>query len=108
MCIRDRSLGAEERKIVDELFDAGERSLREVMVPRTEVDFLAGSMPAHVALREVQGAPHSRYPVTGQTVDDVLGFLHVRDLMDLDPATRNVPISRLVRPVTSCLLYTSP
>jgi putative hemolysin len=30
-----------------------------------------------------------------------LGFLHVRDLMDLDPATRNVPISRLVRPVTS-------
>jgi len=96
-----QSLGAVERKIVDELFDAGERSLREVMVPRTEVDFLAGSMPAHVALREVQGAPHSRYPVTGQTVDDVLGFLHVRDLMDLDPATRNVPISRLVRPVTS-------
>src|SRR5665811_2524614 len=32
-----QSLGAEERKIVDELFDAGERSLREVMVPRTEV-----------------------------------------------------------------------
>src|SRR5664280_384217 len=100
-----QSLGAVERKIVDELFDAGERSLREVMVPRTEVDFLAGSMPAHVALREVQGAPHSRYPVTGQTVDDVLGFLHVRDLMDLDPATRNVPISRLVRPVTVKILH---
>jgi putative hemolysin len=94
------SLGAEERRIVDELFDAGERSLREVMVPRTEVDFLPGTMAAHTAIREVQGAPHSRYPVTGQTVDEVLGFLHVRDLMDLDPATRNTPVSRLVRPVT--------
>ncbi len=95
------SLGSEERRIVDELFDAGERSLREVMVPRTEVDFLPGTMAAHTAMREVQGAPHSRYPVTGQTVDEVLGFLHVRDLMDLDPATRNQPVSRLVRPVTS-------
>jgi putative hemolysin len=96
-----QSLGVEERRIVDELFDAGERSLREVMVPRTEVDFLPGTMAAHTAIREVQGAPHSRYPVTGQTVDDVLGFLHVRDLMDLDPSTRNTPVSRLVRPVIS-------
>jgi putative hemolysin len=95
------SFGVEERKIVDQLFDAGERSLREVMVPRTEVAFLAGSMPVHAALREVQGAPHSRYPVTGQTVDEVLGFLHVRDFMDLDPAIRNATVSRLVRPVIS-------
>ena len=58
-------------------------------------------MPAHAALRAVQGAPHSRYPVTGQTVDEVLGFLHVRDLMDLDSSTRNAPVSRLVRPVIS-------
>lgn len=96
-----QSLGAEERRIVDELFDAGERSLREVMVPRTEVDFLPGSMPAATAIKAVQGAPHSRYPVTGQTVDEVLGFLHVRDLMDLDPATRGTPVARLVRPVIS-------
>ena len=96
-----QSFGVEERNIVEQLFDAGERSLREVMVPRTEVDFLAGSMPAQAALREVQGAPHSRYPVTGQTVDQVLGFLHVRDLMDLTSSTRNAPVSRLVRPVIS-------
>ncbi|MGV8848475.1 MAG: hemolysin family protein [Propionibacteriaceae bacterium] len=95
------SLGAEERRIVDELFDAGERSLREVMVPRTEVDFLPGTMAAHTAIRAVHGARHSRYPVTGQTVDEVLGFLHVRDLMDLDPATHDTPVARLVRPVTS-------
>ncbi|HET9779127.1 MAG TPA: CNNM domain-containing protein, partial [Propionibacteriaceae bacterium] len=40
------TLGDEERRIVDDVFAAGERGLREVMVPRTEVDFLPGDMPA--------------------------------------------------------------
>src|SRR5215213_10204943 len=54
------TLGDEERRIVDDVFAAGERNLREVMVPRTEVDFLAGDMPAHRAVRELSKAPHSR------------------------------------------------
>jgi CBS domain containing-hemolysin-like protein len=37
------TLGEEDRQIVEDVFDAGARSLREVMVPRTEVDFLAGT-----------------------------------------------------------------
>lgn len=93
------SLGAEERQIVDEVFDAGDRSLREVMVPRTEAHFLAGEMPAHQAIREVKGSPHSRYPVTDGSLDRIVGFLHVRDLMDLDPAERNTPVKLLARPV---------
>ncbi|MGL5406550.1 MAG: hemolysin family protein [Propionibacteriaceae bacterium] len=95
------SLGEEERRIVDDVFDAGERSLREVMVPRTEVDFLSGDMPAYKAFREVQGAPHSRYPVTNGSTDEIAGFLHVRDLMDLDTVSRQTPVVQLVRPVVS-------
>ncbi|CAL8967562.1 hypothetical protein PROP_00069 [Propionicimonas sp. T2.31MG-18] len=95
------TLGDEERQIVDEVFAAGEVSLREAMIPRTEVDFLDGSMPAYKAFREVQEAPHSRYPVVGEDLDDVIGFVHIRDLADLDPAERNAPVSQLVRPVAS-------
>lgn len=95
------TLGDEERRIVDEVFDAGNRSLREVMVPRTEVDFLAGDLPAYKAIRAVQGAPHSRYPVTDGSTDRIAGFLHVRDLMDLDVSTRSVPVRQLARPVVS-------
>ena len=76
------TLGDEERRIVEEVFAAGERSLREVMLPRTEVDFLPGDMPAYRAVRELTKAPHSRYPVTGESADDILGFVHVRDLLD--------------------------
>lgn len=95
------TLGDEERQIVDEVFAAGQVSLRQAMIPRTEVDFLDGSMPAHKAIREVHEGSHSRYPVIGRSVDDVLGFVHVRDLFDLDPSARNAPISQLVRPVRS-------
>ena len=47
------TLGDEERRIVDDVFAAGSRGLREVMLPRTEVDFLPGDMPAHKAVREL-------------------------------------------------------
>ena len=95
------TLGDEERQIVEEVFAAGERSLREVMLPRTEVDFLPGDMPAHRAVRELTKAPHSRYPVTGESADDILGFVHVRDLLDPEISTRTLPVSELARPVLS-------
>lgn len=92
-------LGLTERAIVEEVFAAGQVSLREVMVPRTEVDFLDGDLPAYKAIRTIQAGNHSRYPVVGENTDDVLGFIHVRDLFDLDPAQRNAPIGQLVRPI---------
>ena len=95
------TLGQEERHIVDEVFDAGQRNLREVMVPRTEVHFLDADTPAAKALRATKDAPYSRYPVIDGSPDQVAGFLHVRDLADLDPDMRAVPIRQLVRPIVS-------
>ncbi|MDR1824131.1 MAG: hemolysin family protein [Bifidobacteriaceae bacterium] len=93
------TLGDAGRQIVDEVFDAGETSLREAMIPRTEVDFLDGDTPAYKALAQVQDGTHSRYPVIGRDADEVLGFVHIRDLVDLDPVERSAPVSQLVRPV---------
>jgi putative hemolysin len=95
------TLGDEERRIVEDVFAAGERGLREVMVPRTEVDFLPGDMPAHRAVREVIKAPHSRYPVIGESADDIIGFVHVRDLLDPDVSSRTTPVAEVARPVLS-------
>ena len=95
------TLGQEERSIVDEVFAAGQLSFREVMVPRTEVDFLPSDMPIQLAYKEVRGAPHSRYPVMEGSVDKVIGFCHVRDLMDLDAGERGGQLSSIVRPVLS-------
>ena len=95
------SLGEEERRIVDEVFTAGSRSLREVMVPRTEVDFLDSDTPAYQAVREVNTATHSRYPVRGDSADDIIGFVHIRDLLDPRVSNRAIPVREMVRPVIS-------
>jgi len=83
-------LSSEERRIVDEVFAAGERSVREVMVPRTEVDFLEASATVTAALKAVGELPHSRYPVIGESQDDVVGFVHVRDLVAANRRGRKV------------------
>jgi putative hemolysin len=92
-----RGLAEDERRILDDVFDAGERTLGEVMRPRGEVTFLAGDMPLVEAAALVRASPYSRYPVTGQGFDDVLGFLHVRDLLGQVDDGRSV--ADLVRPI---------
>jgi putative hemolysin len=71
----------EERQIIDEVLTAGGRHVREVMVPRTDVVFLDASLPVPDAVDLIRGARHSRFPVIDGSHDDVLGFVHLRDLL---------------------------
>jgi magnesium and cobalt exporter, CNNM family len=94
------SLTSDERRLIDEVFRAGDREVREVMTPRTEVDFLDASMTASRAARQVSDSSHSRYPVAGRDQDDVVGFVHVRDLLlPTHPAGRAATVGDLAREV---------
>ncbi len=101
------TIGEEERRIVEDVFEAGDRHIRELMVPRTEVDFLDAGTPVFKAAREALTMPHSRYPVTSGSPDDVIGFVHVRDLLDPDMSGRSVRVEQLARPVLT-LPWTRP
>jgi putative hemolysin len=92
------TLGEEERRIVEDVFGAGDRQIREVMIPRTEVDFLDATMQVYRAAKQALTQPHSRYPVIRGSADDVMGFVHVRDLLDPDMAGRSVRVGELTRP----------
>ena len=94
------SLTKDERKLIDEVFAAGERQLREVMVPRTEVAFLDAGMTVARAAKLTASAPHSRYPVVRSSQDDVLGFVHVRDLLLLPAAqARTLKVADVTREI---------
>jgi putative hemolysin len=93
------SLSTDERKLIDEVFAAGERQLREVMIPRTEVDFLDATMTVVRAMKLTADQPHSRYPVTRDSQDDVVGFVHVRDLFMSPARARGVKVVDVARPV---------
>ena len=100
-----RGLGPVSRSILTDVFEAGERRLAEVMRPRTDVQFLGGDLPVTEAYRTALSLPHSRYPVTGEGVDDVLGFVHIRDLVVADAdgdGTIEAPprtLREIVRPI---------
>ena len=92
------ALGDEERRIVRDVFTAGGRSVRSAMLPRTDVDFLDASISVSRAQVLAWDHSHSRYPVTDGSPDQVIGFVHSRDL--LDPShDQSMPIRGIVRPV---------
>jgi putative hemolysin len=94
-----QALSADERRIVSEVFDAGKRQLREVLVPRTEVDFLAADTLLAQAARIAAAAPYSRFPVYQGSYDDVIGFVHVRDLLNPGLAGQPLRVGEVSRPV---------
>ncbi len=99
MVAAHEDLSVEERALIDDVFDAGDRELREVMLPRTEVEFLEASISIGEAARIVSEAPHSRYPVIRDSADDVIGFVHVRDLLTLDDTQRDRRLGAIARKV---------
>jgi putative hemolysin len=91
------ALTEEERDIVEEVFNASERQVHEVMVPRTEVDFMDASLTVGKAISLAIEKAHSRYPVIRGSSDEVVGFIHVRDLLDTSLANNNAKIQELAR-----------
>ena len=93
------ALTDEERDIVEEVFNASERQVHEVMVPRTEVDFMDASLSVGKAIELAVDKAHSRYPVVRGSSDEVVGFIHVRDLLDTSLASKSTKIVELVRSI---------
>jgi putative hemolysin len=96
------TLTDDERRLLTDAFAATDRVISEVMVPRTEVDFLDADLTAAEAVARISDRPHSRYPVIGESVDDVLGFVHVRDILTAHVTAEGAspPLRDVVRAIT--------
>jgi putative hemolysin len=89
-----------EEEMVYKVFDFADKEVHEVMVPRPEVVALSVDLPPQEALAAMIDSPYTRYPVYRESLDDVIGILHVRDLFKAlyDNGIDNVMIEELVRP----------
>jgi len=99
MVAESEALEEHSRSILSDVFGAGNRSLQEVMRPRTEVKFLNGDLTVAAARSMVRDGPYSRYLVINKTPDDVLGFIHLRDLMPRDAKYEDRPLRTIVREI---------
>jgi putative hemolysin len=70
----------EERQMIDKVFVFGDKDAADVMVARPDVAAVSVDMPPEEALATVLDSPYTRYPVYRESLDDIVGVLHVRDL----------------------------
>jgi putative hemolysin len=94
-----QTLSADERRIVGEVFDAGKRRIREVLRPRTEVEFLAAGTTVGEAARIASSVPYSRLPVYQGSYDNVVGFVHIRDVLGPAAPPMTALVDEVVRPI---------
>jgi putative hemolysin len=89
-----------EEEMLYKVFDFADKEAHDVMVPRPEVVALSVELPPQEALAAVIDSPYTRYPVYRDSLDDVIGILHVRDLFGAlyDRGIENVVIDDIVRP----------
>ncbi|HEY8701676.1 MAG TPA: hemolysin family protein, partial [Arthrobacter sp.] len=99
MVAQNDMLEEDSRSILTDVFGAGNRSLQEVMRPRTEVTFIDGAQTIAAARSMLRDRPYSRYPVIDRTPDDVLGFVHIRDLMPRDDRNDEGMVRDIVREI---------
>src|SRR5881398_691402 len=90
----------EEQEMLYKVFDFADKEVADVMVPRPEVVALSVDLPTEEALQAVIESPYTRYPVYRETLDDIVGILHVRNLFSAlnDQGFANVSMEELVRP----------
>jgi putative hemolysin len=89
----------EEKEMIASVFQLGETVVREVMIPRIDVDAVPGDLPMLEALDLILKAGHSRIPVYEETIDNIIGILYAKDLLRyLRDGRTDVSLQRILRP----------
>jgi putative hemolysin len=97
---RHGEIEEQEQEMVYKVFDFADKEAKDVMVPRPEVVALSVDLPPEQCLEAVMDSPYTRYPVYRETLDNVVGILHVRDLFSAlrERGMHEVRVEDLVRP----------
>lgn len=88
-----------ESRIIDNVFDFGDRVVREVMIPRQDMVCLYTDDSLTDNLAVVRSSRHTRYPLCVEEKDNVIGFVSVRDLVGIKAGTTEFDLRRVMRPL---------
>ncbi|MBN3453826.1 HlyC/CorC family transporter [Mycobacterium sp. DSM 3803] len=92
----------EERRMIQSVFELGDTPAREVMVPRTEMVWIESDKTAGQATSLAVRSGHSRIPVVGENVDDIVGVVYLKDLVQQTYYSvnggRDTTVAQVMRP----------
>ncbi|KLO28563.1 membrane protein [Mycolicibacter heraklionensis] len=95
-------VAADERRMIQSVFELADTPAREVMVPRTEMVWIEHDKSAGQATSLAVRSGHSRIPVIGENVDDILGVVYLKDLVQQTYYSvnggRDTTVAQVMRP----------
>ena len=99
---QDQLLDADALTIIEGALQVSSLHVRDIMIPRSQVVNVPAKLSPNEIIHLVTKASHSRFPVTGETVDDVMGILLAKDLLPLilNSQIEELDIKNIVRPAT--------
>ena len=84
--VGEGALDSQEAKYIENIFEFGNKSLSDIMRPRSDIQFLSADLPVSELLVQIRATRQSRYPVFKGHRDTILGILYTRDLLGVDLA----------------------
>ena len=96
--LAEKALEKEEMELVHGALNFDDTVIRSVMTPRTKMFTLNAKMLLFEALPQINQSAHSRIPIFGDTRDDIVGFIHVRDVLrELEKDKEVVTLEQIAR-----------
>jgi putative hemolysin len=96
----EEALEKEEREIIRSVFEFGETVAREIMTPRIDISGIKDTLTIEECIELVKESRHSRFPVYHENIDDVVGMVHVKELLRLMTSNEGKnPISQLAKKI---------
>lgn len=95
--IQQEILNEEKKDMIQGVEDLSKTSVKEVMVPRIDVDFISSDTPKKELIEKIISSGHSRFPVYKDSIDNVIGVLYVKDLLKNFSENLEVNLEKIIR-----------
>jgi putative hemolysin len=92
------SLLKQDARLLEGVFEFSEKTAQEVMTPRTQMIALEADMPVERAADEVAAAGRSRYPVFTDSLDEIIGVVHAKDILAALRSNPGRTVREIIRP----------
>ena len=95
--ILPEALNEEKEDMIRGVVDLSDTAVKEVMIPRIDVDFIPLDMETEELLKRVAESGHSRFPVYDESIDNVVGVLYVKDLINSFAKKEPIDLEKIIR-----------
>ena len=94
---QQKILNEEKKEMIRGIEDLSHTSVKEVMVPRIDVDFISADIQESELITRIKESGHSRFPVYRESIDNVIGVLYVKDLIFTSDNGKPLDLEKIIR-----------